>query len=410
MSDKIVSKQESPQLVATQEITCTNCHAPVDDRFCGRCGQSVEPTLKYFGAVFLHLLNDIFSFDSRVRRTIGPLLTRPGFLTNEYFAGRRVQYVPPLRLYLFISIIFFISLEFFAGSENSDFLTVKVNNSLQGVEQHITELQKNRAVSKSAEYAAIDQELEKYITYKNDLSNLESKVIQGLTKELVTLELLKIEQAIPLNEQEQHKVEHLSQLLKKAKNGEPVTFFDKGFSIANDQEGGLSFDFLSKEDNVKLTELVKSFEKKAKKVSASDVTPLIKEVISKLPQLMFILLPIFAVILKILFLFSKRLYLEHLTVALHSHSFIFLILLITELLSYLENIAGEIFPALNAISETGRIVLLCWIPIYLFVMQKRIYRQGYFITTVKYFFISISYSILIVITALVAFVWGIMQS
>jgi len=50
---------------------------------------------------------DLFALDSRLWRTVGPLLVRPGFLTREHFAGRRVRYVPPLRLYVFVAIVFF---------------------------------------------------------------------------------------------------------------------------------------------------------------------------------------------------------------------------------------------------------------------------------------------------------------
>ena len=54
-----------------------------------KCGQEADSTLKYFWVVILHLLDDIFSFDSRASRTLWPLVTRPAFLTNEYFAGRK---------------------------------------------------------------------------------------------------------------------------------------------------------------------------------------------------------------------------------------------------------------------------------------------------------------------------------
>ena len=93
---------------------CENCHLPLNGPFCANCGQEADSTLKYFWVVIMHLLDDIFSFDSRASRTLWPLVTRPAFLTNEYFSGRRVHYVPPIRLYLFISIVFFITLKFFA--------------------------------------------------------------------------------------------------------------------------------------------------------------------------------------------------------------------------------------------------------------------------------------------------------
>ena len=103
----------------TEENVCENCHLTLQGPFCGQCGQKAESTLKYFWTVILHLLDDILSFDSRAMRTLFPLISRPAFLTNEYIAGRRVHYVPPLRLYLFISIIFFITLNFLVSLEKN---------------------------------------------------------------------------------------------------------------------------------------------------------------------------------------------------------------------------------------------------------------------------------------------------
>ena len=79
----------------------------------------------------------------------------------------------------------------------------------------------------------------------------------------------------------------------------------------------------------------KKLTEKAEKAFNSDTGPLVEQVIGKLPQLMFILLPLFAVLLKVMFIFSKRLYMEHLTVALHSHSFIFIVVLLSEMLRFI---------------------------------------------------------------------------
>ncbi len=57
-----------------------------------------------------HFLNDYFTFDSKIVRSFGPLLFKPGFLTAEFLAGRRVRYIPPLRMYIFVSIVFFLML------------------------------------------------------------------------------------------------------------------------------------------------------------------------------------------------------------------------------------------------------------------------------------------------------------
>ena len=168
----------------------------------------------------------------------------------------------------------------------------------------------------------------------------------------------------------------------------------------------MSFDFLSEDNNKKLNAFAKLLAKKAEKAFNSDTTPLIEEAISKLPQLMFILLPLFAALLKIMYLFSKRLYMEHLTVALHSHSFIFFAVLLGELLDIFSNYSETALPSLTGIIQFVGNALLVWIPIYLFIMQKRVYKQGYFFTFIKYSFIGTAYMMLIILTGFIAFIWG----
>ena len=88
--------------------TCRNCDQPMTGYFCGLCGQQdrdVRQTVLYFLRLFLRVVLDL---DGRVYRTLFALLTRPGFLTSEFFAGRRVRYTHPLRLFLVISIGFFL--------------------------------------------------------------------------------------------------------------------------------------------------------------------------------------------------------------------------------------------------------------------------------------------------------------
>ncbi|MEQ9402329.1 MAG: DUF3667 domain-containing protein [Cyclobacteriaceae bacterium] len=64
----------------------------------------------HFKQFILDFLGDYFTFDSLIIRSVHPLLFNPGFLTNEFLAGRRVRYIPPLRMFIFISIIFFLIL------------------------------------------------------------------------------------------------------------------------------------------------------------------------------------------------------------------------------------------------------------------------------------------------------------
>jgi len=85
----------------------------VEERYCTHCGQeNLEPT-ESFGHIVGHFFADITHFDSKFFITVKDLFLRPGFLTREYVAGRRMSYLNPIRMYIFISAIFFIAL--FAG-------------------------------------------------------------------------------------------------------------------------------------------------------------------------------------------------------------------------------------------------------------------------------------------------------
>jgi hypothetical protein len=100
-----------------QEKNCLNCGATVEERYCTRCGQeNVEPK-ESVGHLIRHFFEDITHFDGKFFVTVKDLIIRPGFLTREYVAGRRAMYLNPIRMYIFISAVFFVSL--FAGSKES---------------------------------------------------------------------------------------------------------------------------------------------------------------------------------------------------------------------------------------------------------------------------------------------------
>jgi hypothetical protein len=87
---------------------CDNCGAAVTDRYCAACGQRLEPPLHSLWHFAQAATEDLTHADSRLWRTLGALLFRPGYLTREFLAGRRARYLPPVRLYLVISVVFFL--------------------------------------------------------------------------------------------------------------------------------------------------------------------------------------------------------------------------------------------------------------------------------------------------------------
>jgi hypothetical protein len=94
---------------------CTNCGAGARDRFCPSCGQRTGPRLVALRTLVRDALEDLFSIEARLPRTLATLLARPGRLTREYAAGRVVRYVPPFRLYLTAGLVFFVAVSFVAS-------------------------------------------------------------------------------------------------------------------------------------------------------------------------------------------------------------------------------------------------------------------------------------------------------
>jgi uncharacterized protein DUF3667 len=95
----------SRALVSLSE--CPNCGEEVRGGFCPRCGQKNGP-LDPSVHDFLHdLSHELLHIDGKIFRSVQWLLTRPGFMTREYFEGRRARYISPIRLYLLASLLFF---------------------------------------------------------------------------------------------------------------------------------------------------------------------------------------------------------------------------------------------------------------------------------------------------------------
>lgn len=125
---------------------------------------------------------------------------------------------------------------------------------------------------------------------------------------------------------------------------------------------------------------------------------LVESFLQSLPQTLFVLLPIFALMLKVFYLFKRRLYMEHLIVALHSHAFLCAALLLVVGCGALRDLAGAGFwhIALGWIE----VLIGVWMPVYLLIMQKRVYAQGWLMTVLKYFLLGNLYLLLLSVGAM----------
>ncbi len=90
-----------------KDKTCLNCRHVVDQRYCPNCGQENTDSRKTFHHLFIHFFEDLTHYENAFWRTIKNLLFRPASLTKEYLSGKRLSYLAPVRLYIFISFITF---------------------------------------------------------------------------------------------------------------------------------------------------------------------------------------------------------------------------------------------------------------------------------------------------------------
>lgn len=300
--------------------TCENCGVQLQGGFCHVCGQSVQSSSRYFGTILSELLDNLFSYDSRVYRTLIPLMCKPGYVCSEYLAGKRASYLPPFRLYLFASVIFFLLLPF-------------VND----MSMSFTDDTADRKTMEQAEEGAAAQ-----IKLHKDES----------TYDEVDPDLA-------------HFIEEWRLLREKI----------SGFGV-------------------------------------KEVEALLDTTLNTFPSLMFFLLPLLALTLKLLYLFSKRYYMEHLIVVLYSQSFVFFMLLFANSFEHSHNMLVDKYPgAVLFHTCTDILVRLAylWIPLHIFLFMKRVYAQSYLMTLIKFSGVFFFYLGLVATTVALTIIWGVLK-
>jgi len=120
---------------------CSNCQTGLEGRYCHACGQKAISYNRPFREALSLLIDSWFSLDNRFFHTLGPVFLRPGFLSREFTAGRRVRYTSPLKFYLFTSLFFFfvlglngfkadVNLTFKASSQEEESVPAESNKEM----------------------------------------------------------------------------------------------------------------------------------------------------------------------------------------------------------------------------------------------------------------------------------------
>ena len=362
----------------TPRSACRNCRTPLLGPHCYACGQPVKGLVRPLGNLFGDLLDSVFNVDTRILRTIPPLFARPGFLTTEYFAGRQVRYVTPVRLFFFLAIITFFIAQLATGDIGKDAIKVNGEDSNDAIGTAITVAEVEKA--RDARLASLAQA-------KEEMAGTPAATgIPGIVageKAVRDTAAARINQIREAEARGESPPAPTQDNISFSVNGKPwhaeknpVDTWFPGFV-----DRWLNGQVARGNANVKRLKQDPSAFKDA--------------VLAAVPTTLFVLVPVFALMLKLAYVFRRRLYMEHVVVALHSHAFLCLALLLVLLVSALE---GWLAPAGGALATLfGWIegLLIAWMPVYLLLMQKRVYAQGWPMTLLKYAVLGTCYSILL---------------
>lgn len=364
------------------------------------------------------VIDSVFNVDSRILRTLGPLYFRPGFLTTEYFIGRRVRYVTPFRLFFFLTVIAFLVTQIYSeqmglsetisngarvGGEavaliqkaaTTDDVSAQRDVALSGLDAAL----KNTALPAEArrEIEAAREEIRKAAQQRIEaLKKIDEAKAKGIPPPIpaeagdIVIPTPPTPPAMPEKPQPPAgaKAPPTPGIVFDDDDEKPMSFNGKPW---DPKTNPLKVSWLPEAGNAKLNEMIGTAIKNAKSIS-TEPKRVVAAFFGVLPQTLFVLMPLFAVMLKFFYIFKRRYYMEHLIVAIHSHAFLSLSMLVISLLG----LARLAFPA--AATPLGWLIwaAIAWMPIYLLLMQKRVYRQNWFMTLIKYAVIGNCYSVLI---------------
>ncbi len=285
-------------------MNCLNCGATVQGRYCHLCGQeNVEPKETFWHMV-IHFFYDMTHFDSSFFHTVHHLILKPGFLSKEYTKGRRASYLHPIRMYVFSSAIFFLL--FFSLFKPGESIKTNMNNPLPAKERDAFIARLQEKLRKDTGNNLLKQELlqakdtSQVITIKDVLGLEEDYEFISFSGERFkrTEEYDSIQQSLPRYERDGW---ILRRLIKKE--------IDLNNRYREDPEGMMD------------------------KFGES--------ILHRLPYMLFISLPLFALILKLIYIRRKQFYFaDHGIFTIHLYIFSFILLMVVFGLDKLSDLPG----------------------------------------------------------------------
>lgn len=331
-----------------KENNCLNCGTILEGKFCHNCGQENLELRESFGHMMNHAISDYFHFDQKFFHTLKPLLFKPGYLTNEYMAGRRASYLHPVKMYIFISIVYFLLL-----FQSSQPVTVQADRQVA-----------NKGMNDTVN-AAI-----KRIENDKNLSAAQKKAIIDSGDKVVTdYGIIKVTE-----DKKDEKTKKWGWFRPTTEDTSYEEYIANQKKLPQAKRNG----FITHQWNKKVLRYYDEYGPRSKEVFTDELK-------HNVPKMMFLLLPIVALILKVTFYRSKKYYVEHLIYTFHLHCFLFLFLGIVILIQL-------VLPAsLHAVNEWIGLFSTLYVIWYLYRSLRVMYHRSRFRTITKLIGMSFMY-------------------
>jgi len=323
--------EEGRDAAVTDARPCPNCDQLLWGQYCANCGQRARARMITLWELLKDAGDLIASLDSRLWHTLGLLLFRPGRLTVDYLEGKRARYVPPFRLFISASIVFFFVASLLTNFDIGEDVVLRDE----------TPATTETTAPPGTEAPSADEtgvQAPETTTTPSDVN-----LTVGGAK--VDINMCNIDyEGVP---------DWIAELLPPERAQEICE------RITLDR--GRSF---------------------------------MRAVLSNIPAMMFLFLPVMALVMKLAYPLSGRYYAEHLLFLVHYHSFFY----IFSLLLILFEQAGSRFAP--GVLPTGLIntAAFIYLMVYLFRALRRVYGQGFWLTLFKYVLMGLSYLMALVTT------------
>lgn len=387
---------------AAHATACDNCHTPLRGEFCHQCGQSSHNPLRSFGHAVEDVFESFWHLDGRIFRTLRALLS-PGRLANAYLAGQRAPFVAPLRLFVILSVLTFFVGKFAVGSGDLS-RPPDVPDGKGGA----------RVVATATGDEGVDYGK---LADADEVVRLRDQTVEGLLAARATVPptLAFVREQIEDNiRATQARARARIAALQPdhpalsrpdpVPQGEPFpdaagAWFSPNGKPWHPTDNPVRADWLPGFANRWLNKKIARAQDNIPRLQ-KDPELFKNAMMGAVPSALFVLVPVFALLLKLAYIGTRRLYLEHLVVALYSHAYLCLCVLAFFLASFIDGL----LPAQATLARLplwlAEVLILLWMPVYLFWMQQRVYRQHWLLTLLKYFVLGMLYFFMVV-TAMV---------